>query len=200
MKPALVAAYLLTSAFAAALGLLAFPPPVSTATGAYTIEGGSPKQRTEVRRALAASDFDWTVVPAVVRIRIGPGPSTWARPGEIRLSAELLDTGRASWGTVQHEYAHQVDFLLLDDAARAKFARALGGVGWWPSRRRALPHSAFTCERFASTLAWAYWPSRSNSGRPRTRGSEVAAIPPARFRALVGRLLGRGAGQSAAPA
>ena len=31
-------------------------------------------------------------------------------PGQIWLDASLLDSGRFSWGVVQHEYAHQVDF------------------------------------------------------------------------------------------
>jgi hypothetical protein len=189
MRPALFISYTAIAAAAGALALLAFPPTVSPATGAYEIEGGTPLQTMQVRRALEASTFDWAVVPAVVRIRITHGPRTWARRGEIRLSAELLDTGRASWGIVQHEYAHQVDFFLLDDAARSKLRLALGGVTWWPSGKRALHHDAYACERFASTLAWAYWPSRFNSLRPRSRNSEAAAMPPAQFRALLGQLL-----------
>jgi hypothetical protein len=48
-------------------------------------------------------------------------------PGHVFLDSDLLKAGRFSWGTVQHEFGHQVDFLLLDDAKRAMLAGALGG-------------------------------------------------------------------------
>jgi hypothetical protein len=176
-------------AASAALALLAFPLPVSPATGPYTIEGGTPQQRAEVGRALAASSFDWSIVPVVVRVRIGRGSATWARSGHVRLGAEVLDRGRASWGVVQHEFAHQIDFFLFDDADRERMRAALGGKAWWPNHALRLAHGAYGCERFASTLAWTFWPSRHNVLRPRTRSDESAAMKPARFRALLARVL-----------
>jgi hypothetical protein len=188
------AAVLLTNcavaAVAAAVAMLVFAAPVTPATGPYTIEGGTPTQRAQVRRALAASAFDWNLVRAVVKVRITRDPATWARPGQIILSADLLDTGRSSWGIVQHEFAHQVDFFLLDEVDRLQLARFLGGMTWWPSRAPGLGHRAYACERFASMLAWAYWPSRQNALRPRSRSDESAAMEPARFRALLAEVLG----------
>jgi hypothetical protein len=128
-------------------------------------------------------------VPVVVHIRIGPGTATWARSGRIRFGADLLDKGPRSWGVVQHEFAHQVDFLLLDDAARAQLKDVLGGKAWWPSHMRPLAHGEYASERFASTLTWAYWPSRLNILRPRSTGDEAAAMEPAKFRALLAKLL-----------
>jgi hypothetical protein len=48
--------------------------------------------------------------------------------------------GRLSWGVVPHEYADRVDFLVLDDADRARLQTVLGGGSWWqigglPTRR-----------------------------------------------------------------
>lgn len=175
----------------AVIASLAFPVPVSPAAGLYTIEGGTSNQRAEVRRALAASTFDWSVVPVVIQIRIRPGTAAWARSGEIRLGAELLDSGRASWGIVQHEFAHQVDFFLLDDVDRLRLRKALGGKAWFPNGQARFAPVAYGCERFASTLAWAYWPSPQNVFRPRPGNDESAAMKPAAFRALLAELLSR---------
>ena len=96
-------------------------PSVGRATGGrYAFAGGTPRQQAEVARALAASSFDWDIVPATVTIHIGRGVLPRATPGEIWLDADLLDAGPVAWGVVQHEYAHQVDFLLLTPAARAQ--------------------------------------------------------------------------------
>jgi hypothetical protein len=53
-----------------------------------------------------------------------------------------------------------------------------------------LAHRRYGCERFASTLAWAYWPDRRNAQRPTSARDESAAMKPARFRAVVSRLIG----------
>ena len=93
----------------------------------FRFDGGTTSQRSQVRAALRASSFDWSVVPALVTVHIVRGlDSSEAAPGEIWLDADLLDSGTFAWGVVQHEYAHQVDFFALDDAARALFLRELG--------------------------------------------------------------------------
>jgi hypothetical protein len=166
------------------------------AAAAYSIDGGTPAERTTVESGLAASSFPWQIVPAHVRIHIRSGVLSHAVPGEIWLDSHLLDADRFSWGVVQHEFAHQVDFFLLDDAERAKLASRLGGVSWWSSTRYALApdgsqaHGELTAERFASTLTWAYWPCRANVLRPEAPGDESAALPPAEFRALLASFLG----------
>jgi len=167
------------AAVAAAAALAAGP---SAASGPrYTATGGSPFKRAQVRAALAASRFDWSVLPLPVAVRIARGGGCWASAGTVFLDADLLDAGRLSWGVVLHEFAHQVDFLLLDDADRTRLQAALGGLAWWPERT--LAHGELTSERFASTLAWAYWPSPDNLMRP------DHAMAPAAFRSLLASLL-----------
>ena len=145
-------------------------------------------------RPCRASSFDWRVVPVVVTIHIVPDLGTpEAAPGEIWLDAALLSTGMFAWGVVQHEYAHQVDFFGLDPTSRAQLLGELGGTGWW-ARDGHAPHSDASAERFASTLAWTYWPSRSNLMSPVAAGAESGSIRPARFRELVQSLLAQSCG------
>ena len=94
---------------------------------------------------------------------------------------------------MQHEYAHQVDYLLFDEPRRALLLKRLGGRDWCYGTP-GLAHDQYGCERFASTFAWAFWPSRENSMRPRGRRDESAAMAPAKFRALVACLTGPTAG------
>ena len=166
------------------------------AAAAYSIDGGTPAEHATVRTGLAASSFPWQIVPTHVRIHIQAGVLSHAVPGEIWLDSHLLDAGRFSWAIVQHEFAHQVDFFLLDDAERIDLTARLGGASWWNTTRYALApdgslaHGELTAERFASTLTWAYWPCRANVLRPESPGDESAALPPAQFRALLASLLG----------
>jgi hypothetical protein len=177
------------------VGVLAAAGPAAASGGRYVFAGGTPAERSQVRAALDASRFDWDLVRAQVTIHIAPGFGSSALPGHVFLDADLLDAGSFAWGVVQHEYAHQVDFFLLDDARRARLAAALGGAAWWQTQP-ALPHAELTSERFASTLAWAYWPSRDNSMRPESGDDEAAAMAPAAFRTLLSGLLGvRATGQ-----
>jgi hypothetical protein len=159
----------------------------TAAGGRYTFAGGTPAQRAEVRAALNASEFDWSRVPAWVTIHIAPGEHPRALPGHIWLDANLLDAGRFSWAIVQHEYAHQVDFFLLDGPSRSILTHALGASAWC-TETPGLPHSMYGCERFASTLTWAYWQSPHNVLRPESASDESAAMPPTRFRTLVSGL------------
>jgi hypothetical protein len=165
--------------------------------GRYVYDGGSPAQQNEVRKGLNASAFNWSLVPATITIHIGPSYASAASSGEIWLNAALLDSGRFSWGVIQHEYAHQVDFFLLDEGRRASLA-VLGGKAWWATGTHiagapngTLAHEELTAERFASTLAWAYWQSPANSMRPSTTTDESAAMAPKPFRTLLSSLLAR---------
>jgi len=173
----------------------AFPVCADAGAPAVAFDGGTPTQHATVRRALAASSFPWEIVPARVVIHVRAGVLPHAVPGEIWLDSHLLDAGRFSWAVVQHEFAHQVDFFLLDDAKRATIAARLGGNGLWAARGLAfapggtVAHGDLTAERFASTLTWAYWPSRANVLRPESPNDESAALPPAAFRALVASVL-----------
>ena len=132
---------------------------VGSAEASYAIAGGTPREQAQVRAALEVSTFDWGVLPPVA-VRIVRGAPSSAAPGDIVLDANLLDAGRFSWGVVLHEFAHELDFLLLDDAERAELASLLGGGSWWASP--GLGHDDLTSERFASALAWASWPARDN--------------------------------------
>jgi cation transport regulator ChaB len=158
-------------------------PSVGRATGGrYACAGGTPRHQAEVARALAASSFDWDIVPARVTIHIRRGVLSHATRGEIWLDADLLDAGSVAWGVVQHEYAHQVDFFLLTPPARAQLLGRLRATVWCAqtdARRDQLG-----CERFASALAWAFWPSADNCTRPEGRPAWMA-----RFRKLVSGLI-----------
>jgi hypothetical protein len=141
-----------------------------------------------VRAALDASSFDWSLVPAQITIHIHPGAGSEATRGAIWLDGNLLNAGSFSWGVVQHEYAHQVDYFLFDDARRAELLSALGGANWCDDSVGT--HASHGCERFASTLAWAYWPDQGNCMRPQSPTDESAAMAPTQFRAMLGRMIG----------
>jgi hypothetical protein len=169
---------------------LVFAHSASGAGGSYRIDGGTSSERAQVHAALNASAFDWSLVPATIQIHIGAFTrGAGAGEGEIWLDPSLLDAGRFSWALVQHEYAHQVDFYLLDPPKRALLRRLLGGKDWCYDRP-GLRHDDHACERFASTLAWSYWPSSANCLRPGSRKAEAGAMTPGRFRAVLTRLLG----------
>jgi len=156
--------------------------------GDYVFDGGTLAEQAQVRAALEASSFNWSLVPVRITIHIARDiPSSQASPSQIWLDAGLLDSGEFSWAFVQHEYGHQVDFFLLDDAKRAALEQALGAEVWFYDEP--LPHAAYGCERFASTLAWAYWQSPDNALEPRSARDESGGMPPAQFRALLTRLL-----------
>jgi hypothetical protein len=173
----------------AVLGSAAAAESATAGGGHYGFVGGTGAERAQVRAALDASLFDWDAVPAQITIRIAPGLAPSATAGTIELDAGLLDAGRFAWGVVQHEFAHQVDFFLLDDAMRSRLAACLGGESWWQTPG-GLAHRALTSERFASTLAWVYWPSPDNVVRPISTADGTGTISPLRFRALLRSLLG----------
>ena len=170
-------------------GLLWTAAPAAAAGGGYVFAGGTQRQQAQVRLALDASAFDWSLVPTTITIHIAPGLQSEATAGNIWLDANLLNARRFSWGVVQHEYAHQVDFFLLNDAKRALLETALGGKDWCYGVP-GLAHAQYGCERFASTLAWAYWPSSDNSMKPVSATDESAAMAPAKFRTLLAALIG----------
>ena len=178
---------------AAVLVALLVPSTARSDGGLYLLDGGTGAERHSVVAGLAASSFDWSLVPAVVTIHIVRGADSFAIPGEITLDADLLDAGTFAWGAVQHEYAHQLDYLRFDDALRARFLGLLGATQWCYGAAPDLPHASYGCERFASTLAWAYWQSPENCMRPTSPNDESAAMPPHRFRAALDAALGRSA-------
>jgi len=181
----------------AATVALAVPPATAGARDSHVFDGGTLAERQVVVSALEASAFDWGFVPGPITIHIVRGEPSRSIPHEIWLDADLLDAGRFAWGVVQHEYAHQVDYLLLDDAERATLLTRLRGRDWCHGVP-GLAHSDYGCERFASTLAWSYWPSPDNSMRPAGPHDESAAMAPGRFRALMTRLIGAPSRSSAA--
>ncbi len=175
---------------AAALAALALVPSALAAGGDYAIDGGTAPEQAQVRAALDASTFDWSLVPAHVQVHVVPGAYPHATPGEIWLDPALLDAGVFSWAVVQDEYAHQIDFFLLSDGDRRALMSALHAPVWCHADDPGRAHGAYGCERFTSTFVWSYWQSASNAYRPRSAGDESASLPPAKFRALLGSLLG----------
>jgi hypothetical protein len=172
------------------LASLALPGTAFAGGGNYGFDGGTRAQQSQVRAALEASSFDWGAVPAHVTVHIRRGTPTQATPGHIWLDAALVDSGRFAWAAIQDEYAHQVDFFLFDTATRSRLTAELGARDWCYGVR-GLAHAEYGCERFASTLVWAYWPSKHNAYRPSSRRDESAAMEPRRFRALLTSLLRR---------
>ncbi|MDX6414034.1 MAG: hypothetical protein QOH23_1444 [Gaiellaceae bacterium] len=176
---------ILLLAVVAAMGVV---PSAFARGGNYAFDGGTRAEQIQVQRALSASAFDWSLVQRQVTIHIESGIDSNAAPGEIWLDARLLDSGRFAWGVVQHEYAHQVDFSLLHAADHTELARLLG-VQVWCSEVPGLAHSSYGCERFASTLAWAYWPNADNCMSPNAGGGESSGMTPAAFRSTLARML-----------
>jgi len=158
----------------------------AAARGGYSFDGGTPRERATVLSALRASAFDWSVVSGHVTVHIKAGGCNAAK-GQIWLDPAMLASGRDAWGVVQHEFAHQVDFFLFDTRTRRELTGLLGAKGWWPGDRR-FSHDEYGAERFASTLAWAYWPSRYNSLFSHAH-AEATAMPVLRFRRMMGALI-----------
>jgi hypothetical protein len=143
-----------------------------------------------VRQALNASAFDWDVVPTQVTIHIVRDiPLSYSTPGQTWLDADLLDIGQFSWGVVQMEYGQQVQYSLQDPAVRAELTTRLGARQWCYDDPT-LPRGANACERFAATLAWAYWPSDANSMKPAGAGDWSASMDPKAFRTLLAQTIG----------
>jgi hypothetical protein len=175
----------------AALAVTALVLPASALAGGgnYSFDGAGPAERSTVRAALNASSFDWNIAPKHVTIHVGAYGVSHSTPGDIWLDRGLLGAGRFAWATVMDEYAHQVDFQVLDAPRRALLQERLGGTAWC-YEAAGLSHGANGCERFASMVAWAYWPSKDNSYRPASPTDESASMQPAEFRALLSSLVG----------
>lgn len=174
------------------LGLLGTSAPAAASGGNYAFEGGSAEARAQVRAALRASAFDWSIVRERITIRITDCGCAGAVPGIITLDEDTLVRSpygrRYAWGIVQHEYAHQVDYFVLRYRERKRLRRALGGRDWC-YRNPALDHDAHACERFAGMVAWAYWPRPGNIQRP-SADHGTRALSPAAFRGMLSDLIG----------
>lgn len=167
----------------------AAPAAAQARAATVVFEGGTPAQRLQVTKALAASTFDWSLLPSIT-VHISENPAVEATAGDVYIASSLLDAGRFAWGVVQHEFAHQVDFFLLNDTTRAQFMQQLGGSTWCEDDAGGLKHSDYGCERFASTLAWAYWQNPQNCMKPQNKSDiESNAMTPAAFRALLNAAL-----------
>jgi len=156
--------------------------------------GGTANEQKQVTEALEASSFDWSLIRQQITVNIGDYGTDDSTVGNVYLDSSLLDSGTFAWGTVQHEFGHQVDFFLLNDTERAQLDTALGGTVWFPGEGSTSVVEGATeqygCERFASELAWAYWQSPENAMSPRSLGVESSGMPTAQFQALLAQLLG----------
>src|SRR3954467_4325958 len=173
---------LLISAAGVALALV---PAAFASGGTYVFDGGNKPEHRQVTAALNASAFPWGIVPGTVVVHIAPGAASSASPGRISLDADLLDAGTFSWGVVQHEYAHVVDFALLTPAVRVQLHQLLQGTDWWGGEG----HAQLDCERFADLVSWAYWPSADNVMKPVSPQDEGGQVAPAAFRAALAAIL-----------
>jgi hypothetical protein len=172
----------------AAIALTLSAQAAAAASSRYLFDGGTSDQRDQVRQALQASSFDWGIVPGQVTVHIRSGITSQASPRHVWLDAGLLDSGVFSWGVVQHEFAHQIDYLVLDDAQRAALQQLLGGRTWC-SGPEGFQHDENACERFATSISWAYWPSAANVFDP-SRNSDERWLRAVALRSTVSSLLG----------
>src|SRR5579862_3841982 len=176
---------------AVATGALLHVGPAFASGGNYVFQGGTPAEQQQVRDALNASSFNWSLVPEQITIVIAPIAVDESTPGKIFLDPDLLDSGEFSWGVVQNEYANQVDFFLLPQQDDADVNAALRGTAWCYADDPGLKLAQYGCERFASTLAWSYWQVPENCMQPAgVAGAVSGAMAPAAFRALIASLLG----------
>jgi len=167
--------------------VLAGPAPALASGGRYAFDGGTRQERAQVTAALEVSSFPWDVVPGTVVVHVARGVESHALPGQIWLDANLLDSGSFSWGVVQHEYAHVVDFAVLTDAIRMQLHAILRGGSWWGSGG----HATLDSERFADLVSWAYWTSPDNVMRPQSAQDEGGQVAPATFRSALSSLVAR---------
>jgi hypothetical protein len=172
----------------ALVSLLTLSAHAAASGGRYVFDGGTAAQRDQVRQALQASAFDWDLVPGQVTIHIKRGIMSEAAPRQIWLDAGLLDTGDFSWGVIQHEFAHQIDYLLLKESDRGALRALLGGRAWCTGPE-GLDHDDNACERFATSVSWAYWPSPQNVFDP-AKNRDEPWLRPAALRSLLASLLG----------
>src|SRR3978361_1119447 len=83
---------------ALAAATLAIAPAAFAAGGNYGFDGGTTAEQTQVKAALNASAFPWSVVPGPVVIHIGRGVASSASPNQIWLDADITGPGRFPLG------------------------------------------------------------------------------------------------------
>lgn len=167
--------------------------PAAASGGRYVFVGGTTYQRNQVTQALQVSTFNWNLVPTV-KVVIDPAPDapSEATVGVVTLNADLLNSGEFSWGVVQHEFGHELDFSLLNAADRTSLQQALGGASWWDDPFAPLQHDQMSAERFATMMSVAYWPAYWSNcfyPRPGNLDAENSSMSPAAFRTLMNGLL-----------
>ena len=169
---------------------LALPAGAFARGGDYAFQGGTTAQHSQVRAALAASTFNWSAVPTRVTIHIKQGHSHRRRRratsgSTLGSSAPAALPGPRSRTNTHTRSTSPASTLRRAIASPASSARATGATASPASH-----HAEYGCERFASTLVWAFWPSKDNAYRPTSSRDESAAMPPQQFRTLVTGLLG----------
>src|SRR6266568_8096298 len=163
-----------------AAACVAFPASTSgAALRTYTFDSGTKKERETVVAALDASSFDWTLLPGSLAIHIVHGQPSRSIPHEIWLDADLLRSGEFAWGVVQHEFGHQVDYLLLDDAERAQLLhvrrpRLVLRRAW--ARTRPVRLRAFRVDLCLVVLALPAELHASDSSRRRVGSDEAGEV------------------------
>jgi hypothetical protein len=155
------------------MAALTLATPALARGGQVAFVGGTSDEQQTVLKALAASTFDFNQIPQVT-VKIVPdlpaNEQGEAIPGEVTLPASGLESGQFFWGTVQHEFFHELDYLLLTDAQRAQAMQVLGATAWYDGT---LSHADQGRERFASTLAFQFWQAVVNNQSPRYKGTEI---------------------------
>lgn len=164
----------------------------------FIFDGGTADQKAKITRAINECNFNWDVLPQKVTIHFASVASgAEASPGEIWINPVLMDPKDPNDhfvdGTFQHEAMHQVDFMLLDDKDRKKFAGKfrLKIKAWTRDENPNLRHEDYGEELFADALSVACWPSKYNilSGTSDTSDENKAMPPPKKAMALLTLIL-----------
>jgi hypothetical protein len=176
---------------------LTLAAPALASGGHYTVDGGTEFEQAQVRLALDVSKFDFDQVPDLIRIHIQPGETTESLPGDIWVGADWFKLTPTTWGFIQHEYAHQLDFFVLTAAQRAEAATLLGASRW--DFDGELAHEDYGAERFASLLAYTFWPERTSAESPELDADTRAALANTTIRAFQSMLARWGYAVAPAP-
>ena len=126
--------------------------------GDYVFDGGTARQQAQVRAALEASSFDWDVVKRQVTVHVGAHGTSRSTPGHVWLDGGLLDTGRFAWAIVSTS-THTRSTSQCSTPPIVRGSAPLGAARLVLRGARPRPRD-YGCERFATLVSWAYWPSQ----------------------------------------
>jgi len=148
-------------------------------------------------RRLAAVLAVAFAIPASAQAAGGNYVFEGASPSARSTVRAALNASSFDWGVVPQQITIHVGRYGVSHSTpghvwldRGLLASGRLGADTWCYEVSGLAHDAQGCERFASMVAWAYWPSKDNAYRPTSLSDESAAMSPGAFRALLSTVVG----------